>query len=242
MPTGRRPGGLDQGGDERANCARRPVPQRAGDLVGEIGGDDAGRHRVLEVVGAVGDAVGPGDHLALGVAGAGWDQEWLRMPSRVSGTGSAGEDDVGAPGGVVVAAREEGSRASSLAWPPGPWPQSWPRAMASVSATLSRGPGRRRWPPGRPRGRGSAGCAGGRPGTRRPGSCPTGAGTRTSAGSGRGRGRSRCARGSGSSSTARSPAPCCLVALGESRSAWAASRSSRRRPHPGPATPARESA
>ena len=31
-----------------------------------------------------------------------------------------------------------GDSASSLAWPPGPWPQSWPRAIASVSATLSR--------------------------------------------------------------------------------------------------------
>ena len=33
--------------------------------------------------------------------------------------------------------RRTATRASSLAWPPGPWPQSWPRAIASVSATLS---------------------------------------------------------------------------------------------------------
>ncbi len=78
--------------------------------VGQIGrGHEAGRHCVFEVVAAVGDAVGPGDDLALG--------RRRRRPvprvvaDRVERLGAQverREHDVGAVHGVVVAALEEG--------------------------------------------------------------------------------------------------------------------------------------
>ena len=97
------------------------------------------RHGVLPVVADVGDAVGPADHLALGGGGGRAGPAVVGDP--VEGLGAQverGQRDVGPPRGVVEAPGTKGSRASSLAWPPGPWPQSWPRAMASVRATLSR--------------------------------------------------------------------------------------------------------
>ena len=101
---------------------------------------DAGQHGVLPVVADVGDAVGPAHHLALG--------RGRRRPrpavvaDAVDGLGAQVErrqrDHRRPTAAWSKPPATKGSRASSLAWPPGPWPQSWPRAMASVSATLSR--------------------------------------------------------------------------------------------------------
>ena len=74
-----------------------------------------------------------------GWTGAGRDQEWLRMPSSVSSHRLSAASETSAP--QTAWSNPSGRkipRASSLTCPPGPWPQSWPRAMASVSATLSR--------------------------------------------------------------------------------------------------------
>ena len=75
-----------------------------------------------------------------GVAGAGRDHEWLRMPSSVSAHRLSGRQRPRRRPTRRGRSRRRGRApsASSLAWPPGPCPQSWPRAMASVSATLSR--------------------------------------------------------------------------------------------------------
>ena len=80
------------------------------------------------------------------VPGAGRDQEWLRIPSRVSAHRFSPVSTTSAPHGPCSYPSEMNvSNASSLAWPPGPWPQSWPRAMASA---------RRDVDPGRPGDRG----------------------------------------------------------------------------------------
>ncbi len=74
-----------------------------------------------------------------GVAGAGRDHEWLRMPSSVSSHRFSSASETSAP--HTAWSKPPGRKipnASSLMWPPGPCPQSWPRAMASVSATFSR--------------------------------------------------------------------------------------------------------
>ena len=122
-----------------ASWRLRRSPQRSRTSGGElVGRDDAGRHRVLEVVADVGDAVGPGHDLALGrgrrrpgprvVADAveRLDAQVERGRARRRPPTRRGRSP----------RRGRGVKASSLAWPPGPWPQSWPRAMASVRATL----------------------------------------------------------------------------------------------------------
>ena len=73
-----------------------------------------------------------------GVDGAGRDHEWFRMPSSVSRQRFRLTSDTSAPQTAWSnPPTTKGSSASSLAWPPGPWPQSCPSAMASVRATLS---------------------------------------------------------------------------------------------------------
>ena len=42
----------------------------------------------------------------------------------------------GSTGGASSGSSRNGDSASSLAWPPGPWPQSWPIAIASTSGTF----------------------------------------------------------------------------------------------------------
>ncbi len=95
------------------------------------------------------------------------------------------------------------------------------------------GPGDARWPPGPPRGRGSAGCAGGRRGRRRPGSCRPAGGRRGRGGCGPGPARSRSARGRAPRARPRSPAPAARVAPGASPSASIASRAWRSEPRVG---------
>ena len=163
------------------------------------GGDDAGRHGVLEVVADVGDAVGPGHDLALGRGRGGPGPRVVAdAVERLGAQVQRGQHDVGAPHGVVEARRRrKGASASSLAWPPGPCPQSWPRAMASVRATLRL---QRRRPAidgdlGHLDGVGEPGALVVGAGTRRPGTCRPAAGRLWRAGCGRGRARSRCAAG-----------------------------------------------
>ena len=145
-----------------------------------------------------------------GVVGAGRLQEWLRMPSSVSAQRLSGASVTSAPQVAwSYPPATYGDRASSLACPPGPWPQSWPRAIASVRTTLSPRARRPMSPPGRPRGRGSGASAGGHRGRRRPASCRRGGGTPGRGGCGRDHARSRCATrrappaGRGSAPTAR---------------------------------------
>ena len=72
-----------------------------------------------------------------GVAGAGRLHEWLRMPSIVSAHRLRAVSVTSAPHTAwSKPSATYGDSASSDAWPPGPWPQSCPSAMASVSATL----------------------------------------------------------------------------------------------------------
>ena len=141
--------GVDHRADEGAElCRLRSAPHRSRTISGSIVGvDDAGVHRVLEVVADVGDAVGPRHDLTLG--------RHRRRPGpavvadaveRLDAQVERGQHHIGAPDGVVVAAGDVGGEGVLAdAWPPGPWPQSWPRAIASVSATLRpTGPGDRR--------------------------------------------------------------------------------------------------
>ena len=77
---------------------------------------DPGVNRVLEVVGAVGDPVREGDDLSLGRAGAGRDQEWLRIPSRVSAHRLSGAAVTSAPQTAwSKPSGKNGDSASSLA-------------------------------------------------------------------------------------------------------------------------------
>ena len=120
------------------------------------------------------------------------------MPSSVSAQRLSGASTTSAPHGRVVVAARAGtaSNASSLACPPGPWPQSWPSAIASVRATLSptaRAIAVATWATSRAWVSRVRWWSVGE--DERPGSCRPAAGTRSSAGSGRGRARSRCARG-----------------------------------------------
>ena len=74
-----------------------------------------------------------------GVPGAGRDHEWLRMPSSVSAHRFNGASTTSAPHTAwSYPPSTYGVNASSLAWPNGPCPQSWPSAIASVSATFNR--------------------------------------------------------------------------------------------------------
>ena len=83
---------------KRASCARRSAPTTSVTVGGQVGRrDDAGVDRVLEVVADVGDAVGPGHHLALGRDGGGRFQEWLRMASSVSAHRLSGARTTSAP-------------------------------------------------------------------------------------------------------------------------------------------------
>ena len=60
------------------------------------------------------------------------------MPSMVSAQRLSGAAVTSAPHTAWSNPGTNWPRASSEACPPGPWPQSWPRAMASTRATLSR--------------------------------------------------------------------------------------------------------
>ena len=89
-----------------------------------VGSDDAGGHRVLEVVADVGDPVGPADDLALGSPRRRARPRVVADPVERLGAQVQGfQYDIGAPDGVVEPA-DVGSSASSLACPPGPCPQS----------------------------------------------------------------------------------------------------------------------
>ena len=60
-----------------------------------------------------------------GVLGAGRDHEWLRMPSSVSAQRFSGASTTSAPQTAwSYPPATYGVKASSLAWPNGPWPQS----------------------------------------------------------------------------------------------------------------------
>lgn len=61
------------------------------------------------------------------------------MPSNVSAHKLRGAAVTSAPHTAwSKPSAKNGDSASSLAWPPGPWPQSCPRAIASVKTTFSR--------------------------------------------------------------------------------------------------------
>ena len=116
------------------------------------------------------------------------------MPSSVSAHRFSGCRVTSAPHGAWSNPPSRyGDRASSLAWPPGPVAavvaERHRLDERHVQAQRTRRPSGR---PGRPRARGSCGCADGRRGTRTPGSCRRDAGTTSRAGCGRGRVRSRC--------------------------------------------------
>ncbi len=104
------------------------------------GADDAGQHRVFEVVTHVRDAIGPRDDFAFrrgrrrtvpAVVANGVE----RFDAQVQRC----QHDVGAVDGVVVAWGMNGESASSDAWPAGPCPQSWPSAAASVERDVEAG-------------------------------------------------------------------------------------------------------
>ena len=114
-------------------------PTTSADLAGQVGRrDDAGGDGVLEVVAHVGDAVGPGHHLALGRGRRG------TVPGVVAhgveGLGAQverGQHDVGAVDGVVVAAGHEGREGVLAGVAGGAVAAVVAVAAAAVRATLS---------------------------------------------------------------------------------------------------------
>ncbi len=164
------------------------------------------------------------------------------MPSRVSTQRLSGASETSAPHrGVVEPSVEVGGEGVLAGVPARSVPAVVPEGDGLGERDVqAHRPGRSRWPPGPPRGRGSAGSAGGRRGRRRPGSCRPGGGTRWRGGCGPGRARSRCATGRAprAGPVGRRPRP--RVAPGAS---WSSSRPSRAgrsspgRPTTGPPVP-----
>ena len=102
--------GPDHPADEGPELLAAGAAADVGHLGGDVGlGDDAGVDGVLEVVRAVRDPVGPADDLALDGRRRGPGPGVVA--DAVQGLGAQvqrGEDDVGAPGPVVVALGDEG--------------------------------------------------------------------------------------------------------------------------------------
>ena len=90
----------------RRSGATALAPDDVGDLVGQIvRAEDAGAHRVVEVVAHVRDAIGPGDHLTFGRGRRGPPPRVVaHAVERLDAEVQRRERDVGAVDGVVVAA------------------------------------------------------------------------------------------------------------------------------------------
>ena len=104
------------------SCSRRDAPadldHRGRQVVRR---DDAGVHRVLQVVGAVGDPVGPADDLPLDGGRGGPGPGVVADPvQRLEAQVQPGEHDVRAPRAVVVAVGEEGVEGVLAGVPAGP--------------------------------------------------------------------------------------------------------------------------
>ena len=120
--------GGDHRPDERAELARSVAPAPLGDDRREhVDAQDSGGHGVFEVVAHVGDAVGPRDDLAFRCLRCRQAPRMVTDPVEGLAHRLSGCSVTSAPHGAWSNPPSRyGDRASSLACPPGPCPQSCP--------------------------------------------------------------------------------------------------------------------